>query len=109
MDASVGSGRECAGCETDWGFSGFGVVGGVVWWICVGELCYAEEFAEESLTELSESQRIETFSRRVFRIILLTDFTSNLKSVSRWPVRIPSKRYSGFVDNGFEPDLSFRC
>jgi len=52
--------------EADWGCSDFIVVGGMVWWICVGQLCCAEEFAEESLTELTESQRIETFSGRIF-------------------------------------------
>ncbi len=34
------------GCEADWGFRGFGVVGCLVWWVCVGELCCAEEFTE---------------------------------------------------------------
>jgi len=55
--ASVACWSKCVGCEADWGFRGFGVVGGLVWWICLGEFCCAEEFAEESLTELSEAQR----------------------------------------------------
>ncbi len=68
---AVGCWGECVGYETDLGFRGIVVAGCMVWWICLDGFWCAEEFTEESLAEFSEAQRIETFSGRIFRIILL--------------------------------------
>ena len=62
--ASVTCWSKCAGWKAYWGYRGFGVVGGLVWWICLGEFCCAEEFTEESLTERSEPQSLIRPSRK---------------------------------------------
>jgi hypothetical protein len=42
----VNGGGECVGGEAGWDTRGFGVVGGMVWWVWIREFYCSEEFVE---------------------------------------------------------------